>query len=85
MASIAVMVLIETDDLVLIRHDVSTAGNAAAVRAAVIRELPNLTRVVMVTEEDTARLMCFAHDVAARESGVEPDRPPASYVPPTRE
>jgi hypothetical protein len=85
MASIAVMVLIETNDPVLIRHDVSTAKAAATVRRAVIKNLPRLTRVIMVTEEETARLMCHAHDLAAKAAGLDAVMPPADYIPPTND
>jgi hypothetical protein len=85
--SIAVMVLLETDDKRLDpeRLDVSTAAKAAAIRKAVIDNLPHLTRVVMVLPEETAKLMSAAHNIAAREAGFHPQRPPFDYVPPSRQ
>lgn len=85
--SIACLVLIETDDPRLFPENVDVArpAKAAALRKAVIDNLPKLTRVVMVMEEETAQLMCAAHDIAARESGLTVNRPPAGYIPPTRD
>lgn len=85
---LAVMVIIETDDERLAPEtiDLSTAAKTAAIRRAVVANLPNLTRVVMVMPEEAARLMLFAHNQAARESGLDLiQRPPADYVAPTRE
>lgn len=85
--SIAVMVLIETDDPRLDPAIVnnSTPAKTAALRRAVIDNLPNLTRVVMVMPEEHARLMAIAHDYAAQAAGLEPNYPPPGYVPPTRQ
>lgn len=87
--SIAVMVLIETDDPRLDPHhiDSSTAKNAAELRRAVIENLPKLTRVVMVMPEEAARLMAYAHRAALEATGQKDkiSRPPSDYVPPTRE
>ena len=85
MASIAVMVLIETNDPELINASVGTARDTAKLRRAAIRNLPKLTRVVMVLPEEGARLMCLAHDIASSQAGIEVNRPPRDYVPPTNE
>ena len=84
--SVAVMVLIETDDKRLWPEhlDVSTPGKVAALRRALVAAMPQLSRVVLVTGEDTARLMVEAHKAAAAASGIEVVRPPEGYVPPTR-
>jgi hypothetical protein len=85
--SVAVMVLIETDDPNLMPEnvDVHTPARAARLRKAVMDNLPKVSRVVMVLEEDTARLMCAAHDLAAEAAGLSVRRPPRSYIPPTRD
>jgi hypothetical protein len=85
--SIACMVLIETDDPRLFPENISvtTPAKAAALRKAVINNLPKLTRVVMVLEEETARIMCAAHDIASQAAGLDRVVPPAGYVPPTRD
>lgn len=83
--SIAVMVLIETDDP---RFDIDshlTVKTAAQLRQAVIDNLPKLTRVILACDEEEARLMIHAHRVAMDELGIEYNLPPAHYVPPTRE
>jgi hypothetical protein len=84
--SIAVTVLIETDDprLDLTRISVATAAQAAALRRAVIENLPKLTRVVSVMSEQEARLMHYAHRLVAQAADVEIMHPPKDYVPPTR-
>lgn len=87
--SIAVMVLIETDDPRLnIDHiSVSTAKAAAQLRQAVIDNLPKLTRVVVLMSEEEARLMSAVHRAAIESLGKKGKvhRPPSDYVPPTRE
>lgn len=88
MPSIAVLVVLETDDARLDpeRVDVSTAAAAAATRRAVIENLPRLTRVVMVTTEEEARIICEALDFVMRWAGRDDliAKPPKSYVPPDR-
>jgi hypothetical protein len=83
---IAAMVIIETDDPLLDPDhiDVSTASKAAALRAALVTALPGLERVVMVMDEDTAKLMCLAHDVASEAAGLTTPRPPSDYRSPRR-
>lgn len=85
--SIAALVLFNTDDARLFPEtlDVSSPAKAAAVRQAVIDNLPQLSRVVLVISEEHARLMCAAHDMAARDAGLIIVRPPADYVPPARD
>jgi hypothetical protein len=81
--SIAAMVLIETDDPRLFPENITVATAAATeqLRAAVIANLPNLTRVVMVLPEENARMMCEAHAMAAQAAGLDGmiDMPPRSY------
>lgn len=81
--SIAVMVILETDNPVLDPEtiDVSTIAGTVAVRRAVIDALPNLSRVVMVMPEEHARLMAAAHHIAATESGLADNirQPPPDY------
>jgi hypothetical protein len=63
--SIAVMVLMETDDARLFPENVSVKSvqATAMLHQAVLDNLPQLTRVVMVLPEETARIMCDAHDI----------------------
>jgi hypothetical protein len=85
MASIACMVLIETDDPRLKEPDrsVQTVGGAQAVRQAVIDNLPKLTRVIAIIPEEEARFMCMAHERAMAASGLGKfTRPPTEYVSP---
>lgn len=86
MRSIAAMVLLETDDPRLFPENlhiaIGTAAGTEQLRALVVANLPYLTRVVMVTSEEAARLMCEAHAHAARVSGLlehEILMPPADY------
>ena len=83
--TLAVMVLIETDDPRLFPEniDVSSAAKTAALRAAVVRNLPDVRRVVMVTSENEAMLMCYAHEEAMKQVGLRRLHPPSDYVPPT--
>ena len=85
--SIAVMVLIATDDPRLDPEtiDVSTVRNAASLRQAVIDNLPHLTRVVVVMQEADAQLMCEVHQTWTEWQRSQVRRPPAAYVPPTRD
>lgn len=87
--SIAVMVLLETDDPRLFVENLDHAAPAATatLRKAVIDNLPNLTRLVLVTSEENARIMTQAHTAVMQELGFGDSviRPPAGYVPPTRE
>jgi hypothetical protein len=89
MASIAVMVLIETDNPLLLYPDeaVRTAEGTAALRQAVLDNLPNVTRVINVMTEESAQFMCRAHDAAMRASGLGDfiKRPPPDYVSPADE
>ena len=83
---VAAMVIIDTDDPLLSGTviDVSTSAKAASVRRAVLRHLPGaVNRVVMITSEELAQLMCQAHDAAAQALGAPVMRPPADYIPPT--
>lgn len=85
--SIAVLVLLETDDPRLDpdKLDNSTASKAAAVRRAVIENLPKLSRVVVVMPEEAAQMMMGLYDYMVREMGGETNPPPPGYVPPTRD
>lgn len=85
--SIACMVLIETDDPRLFPENirVTTPAKASALRKAVIDNLPKLTRVIMVLEEETAQLMSAAHNIASQAAGLDRVVPPAGYIPPTRD
>lgn len=85
--SIAVMVLIETDDPRLDPStiNVNTTKATATLRQAVIDNLPSLTRVVAVMPEENARLMMSTHDLLSEAVGHPAHRPPRRYVPPTRE
>jgi hypothetical protein len=86
MPSFAVTVLIETDDPRIDPGKLQTVSGVAAMRRAIIENLPKLTRVVAVQPEEEARLMFAAHDMACRESGLLGiTRPPADFVPPTRD
>lgn len=80
--SIAAMVILEMDPE---KIDVSTAAGTAGLRKAILDNLCNVRRVVAVMTEEEARLMCEAHDAALRAIGGMIRRPPADYVPPTRE
>jgi hypothetical protein len=80
--SIAAIVIIDMDPETI---DVSSAGSTAALRKAVLDNLCNTTRLVAVMTEDEARLMLAAHDAGLRAIGGAVNRPPADYVPPTRD
>jgi hypothetical protein len=84
--SIAVLVLLETDDPVLqpANLDVSSVQAVSRLRRAVVKALPKLTRVVAVMDEEQARLMMFAHNRAVQESGADILWPPSAYVPPDK-
>ena len=82
--SLAVIVLIETDDPLLVHPDISSVGKVERLRRAVIKALPKLTRVVAVMDEEQARWMMFAHNNAVRESGADVMWPPSAYVPPVK-
>jgi hypothetical protein len=81
--SLAVMIVIETEDARLFPENMDNATVAAtqALRAAVIDALPGLSRVVAVMDEEEARLMVSAHAMAARQAGLDAlfSHPPASY------
>ncbi len=87
MGTVAVLVVITTDDPLLQddNRSVATATATARLRQAVVKALrQDVTRVVLVTSEENARLMCFAHAEAMKAMG-EGDlivRPPSSYRPP---
>lgn len=86
MPSIAVICLIETDDPRIDPEKMRSAGDVARMRKAVIENLPRLTRIVAVMPEELARLMMDAHNSVAEELGITSiHRPPAGYVPPTRD
>jgi hypothetical protein len=83
--SIAALVLFESDDqrLFIENLDVSTPAKVDWLRAAVVRNLAKLTRVVMVTSEEEARLMMAAHEAILRATGpngAQLLRPPRDYV-----
>lgn len=83
---IAIIVVLETDDRDLQPEniDVSTVKAVAALRRAVIRNLPKLSRVVAVMSEDHAKMMCQTHSEIM--AGIRSDCfPPVDYVPPTRD
>ena len=86
MASIACLVLIETDDPRILEYEKSTqtVEGTQAMRAAVIANLPKLTRLVAIMPEETSRLIMLAHDHAAKAAGMGADiiRPPRTYVAP---
>ena len=85
MASIACMVLIETDNPVLLYPEVAlrTVEGTKALRQAVIDGLPGLTRVIHVMSEESARFMSMAHEHALKSSGLgDALRPPKDYVAP---
>lgn len=85
--SIACLVLIETDDPRLFPENigVESAAKTAGLRKAVLDNLPKLTRVVAVMDEETARLMALVHQLASKGAGLDRVTPPAGYVPPTRD
>lgn len=85
--TIAVFVLIETDNPRLFPEniDVSTVPAAARLRMDVLKEMPDsVTRVMFVCHETMARAMCDATDQVAKKFGFPPERPPQDYIPPTR-
>lgn len=83
MASIACLVLIDTDDPRILDFDPSTAEKAAEIRAAVVENLPRLTRVIAIMPEFESRAMMMAHDFALENSGLgRVLRPPKGYVAP---
>lgn len=86
---VCAIVQIETDDPRLDpdRLEVDTPAKAAALRQAVLKSLPHqVTRVIVVLPVDLAKLMLHAHDQAAEIAGLTTVlRPPASYIPPTKE
>jgi phospholipase C len=86
---VVAFVQIETDDPRLDpeRIDVSTAAATATLRRAVIAALPKkVSRLIAVTAVETAELMCMAHDAGAAAAGLGGvKRPPADYIPPTRD
>jgi len=84
--SLAVIVLLESDDPVLEPKslDVSTVDAVTKLRRAVVKALPKLTRVIAVMDEEQARAMMMAHQMAVTESGASVLWPPATYVPPKK-
>jgi hypothetical protein len=75
---IAVMVIMRTTDVSLFPESLDRATKA--LRRAVIANLPKITRIVTVMDEETAKLMCTAHAFAAQASGLATiRRPPADY------
>ena len=77
------IVVIDSDDPALdpATINVDTVEAVKAVRAAVVRALPNLLRVVAVVDEAEAKFMMLAHQVAMAESGMTQHfrRPPPEY------
>lgn len=86
MASIACIVLVETDNPLLIDpgEALKTPKGTLAMRQAVIDALPNLTRVIAVLTEESAQFMCMAHEYALDASGLGHfvGKPPEGYVSP---
>jgi hypothetical protein len=86
---VCAIVQIESDDPRLDPDalEVDTPAKAAALRRAVLKSLPRkVTRVIAVLPVDFAKLMLHAHEQAAEIAGLATVlRPPAGYVPPTRE
>ena len=88
--TIAALVVIETDGDPLLDEEkfdllMQSPQGAEALREAVMTKVHRAsTRLVMVTSEAHARLMCHANDAALRAMGEEDLilRPPAGYVPP---
>jgi hypothetical protein len=86
--TVAVTVVIETADPRLDPEtiDASTAAKARDLRAAVISNLPGLTRVVAVMPVELAELMHHAHAEAVKAAGVDPmsvlSAPPEDYTTP---
>jgi hypothetical protein len=80
---VAVMVIVRTADAEMFPEnlDISSIRATKALRRAVIANLPKVTRVVSVMAEETARLMCAAHALAAEASGFDDliRRPPPDY------
>jgi hypothetical protein len=81
--TIAALVILETDDPRLDPDgvSVSTVAGTSDLRRAVIENLPNLTRVVMLMTEPAARLLTDA----SKASGISVNYPPRGFVPPTRD
>lgn len=83
---VAVMLIVRTNDRQMFPEnlDLSSLRSTKALRRAVIANLPKVTRVVSVMDEETARLMCAAHAYAADMSGMTQIlRPPSDYRGPT--
>jgi hypothetical protein len=79
---VAVMLIVRTSDAAMFPEnlDLSTVRSTKALRRAVIANLPKVSRVVSVMDEETARVMCAAHAYAADVSGfTQIRRPPPDY------
>ena len=85
--TVAVLALLQTDDPQLWPEnlDTTTVAKTAALRQVVIKNLPNLTRLVLVTSEENARLMMTIFDEFVLAAGGEVTHPPKDYIPPGRE
>lgn len=82
---LVVMVQIETEDPRLDPGciNVSTAESTAELRRLVVENLPLMTRVVAVLDEETARLMVETHNRVCEKMGLPGVvRPPGSYQAP---
>jgi hypothetical protein len=89
----AAMVIIETDDprlsevaLIDMAHS-NSAGPVATVRRAVLQHLPrDVQRLVAVMPVEQAKQLMLLHEAIGDELGVDiAVRPPAGYMPPTRD
>jgi hypothetical protein len=88
--SVVVMLQIETDDPRLSDGALAKFGSieaVAAVRAAVVDVVPrDIARVIAVFPVEHARLLMMLHEAVGKDLGNGAFvRPPAGYVPPTRE
>lgn len=80
--NVAVMLIVRTTDAAIFPENFNLSGLRAskALRRAVIANLPKVTRVIAVMDEDSARLMFTAHSIAAQASGLGTIlRPPSDY------
>ncbi len=87
---LVVMLEIETSDPRLSPHALADFGSVrtvAAARAAVMLAVPgDVTRVVAILPVLEAQMIMMLHEAVGKELGAQPaSRPPANYVPPTRE
>jgi hypothetical protein len=85
--SVAVMIQIDTNDERLNPHNISarTVADAAQLRRAVMDNLDDLSRVIVVMTIGTAEIITRAHAALMQERGGRVEYPPKAYVPPTRD